>query len=141
MNKKVQIVTSALIQNQNKFLIVKRAADETFLPNMWELPGGKVEPEENPNISVLREIQEECGLKIAVIKPGVINSYVSKERNIHYVEIFYLCTIMNKTDEVKLSEEHSEYQWISKGDLENFKFEMTEYMIDTINTLYNRITN
>jgi len=141
MNKKVQIVTSALIQNQNKFLIVKRAADETFLPNMWELPGGKVEPEENPNISVLREIQEECGLKIAVIKPGVINSYVSKERNTHYVEIFYLCTIMNKTDEVKLSEEHSEYQWISKGDLENFKFEMTEYMIDTINTLYNRITN
>jgi len=141
MNKKVQIVTSAFIQNQNKFLIVKRAADETFLPNMWELPGGKVEPEENPNISVLREIQEECGLKIAVINPGVINSYVSKERNTHYVEIFYLCTIMNKTDEVKLSEEHSEYQWISKGDLENFKFEMTEYMIDTINTLYNRITN
>lgn len=140
MNKKVQIVTSAFIQDNNKFLIVKRAADETFLPNMWELPGGKVEPEENPNISVLREIQEECGLKIAVIKPGVINSYISNERNIHYVEIFYFCRIVDKRIEIKLSKEHSQYSWISRVELENFQSEMTEYMIETINTLSNQQT-
>lgn len=135
MNKKVQIVTSGFIKSDEKFLIVKRSADETFLPNVWELPGGKSEPEENPNDSVVREVYEECGLTITVTRPAVIKSYVSEERNIHYVEIFYLCSLVTESSQVILSEEHSEFKWISFEEIESYKSEMTPYIVETINIL------
>lgn len=36
------------------------------LPGMWELPGGKVEPGENPRAALAREWREELGVVISV---------------------------------------------------------------------------
>jgi A/G-specific adenine glycosylase len=62
------VVTAAIIQRNNKFLIAQRPG-KGLLAGMWEFPGGKLEAEETLDQSLTREIQEELNCKIDVGEP------------------------------------------------------------------------
>lgn len=52
-----------LLNSNNEVLLLLR--DNKFdipFPNMWDIPGGKVEENENPEFTVRREMQEELGI-------------------------------------------------------------------------------
>ena len=53
-------VTAAVMVNDGMLLIAKRKPTGR-LPNLWELPGGKVEPGETPEQTARRELKEETG--------------------------------------------------------------------------------
>src|ERR1700761_695440 len=61
-----QLVVRVAIVHQNKLLILKRAAGEHFLPNMYEIPGGKAEPSVDGTMldTAARELLEETGFHI-----------------------------------------------------------------------------
>ncbi len=52
-----------LLNKDNQVLLLLRdnKADIPF-PNMWDIPGGKVEQNENPEFTVRREMMEELGI-------------------------------------------------------------------------------
>lgn len=54
-----QLVVGAMIEDKDKVLIVKRAAEEDFLPDIYEIPGGKVDENETIIQALQREIFEE----------------------------------------------------------------------------------
>lgn len=58
------IVTAALIEHDGKILLTRRRADVPY-PNLWEFPGGKLEPGEDPRDCIVREIFEELGMMIS----------------------------------------------------------------------------
>lgn len=58
-------VAAALIFRGEELLITQRRAGD-HLENMWEFPGGKVEPGETWEGALAREIQEELGVTIRV---------------------------------------------------------------------------
>ena len=122
MAKIQKIGTSAFIWKNDKVLLLKRAKGEKVFPEHWELPGGKVEYAEKPEDAVIREIQEETGLKIKVGRPYSAFSYLWGEK--HYIYIQYFCEILS--GEIKLSEERSDYLWAEKNDLKNLQ--ITEQM-------------
>lgn len=51
-----------------RYIVTKRKAG-THLAGAWELPGGKVQTDETPEMALHREIHEELGISIEEIAP------------------------------------------------------------------------
>ena len=62
------IVTAALISSQGRLFVAQRPPWKKF-GLLWEFPGGKVEPGEGLEQSLVREIKEELCLDIRVLRP------------------------------------------------------------------------
>jgi len=52
--------------DQGRVLLVHRNTPDL---TQWEIPGGKVEPGEQPRVAAIREIKEELGVEVKVIEP------------------------------------------------------------------------
>jgi 8-oxo-dGTP diphosphatase len=72
------LVVGAAVIHRGRVLAARRTTPDSAR-GLWEFPGGKVEPGEDPDLAVVREIREELGCEIAVhghlageqpIKPG-----------------------------------------------------------------------
>jgi mutator protein MutT len=57
----VQPATAALIEKDGKILLALRKPGKHMGPK-WELPGGKVNPGEDPEQTLRRELKEELGI-------------------------------------------------------------------------------
>jgi len=60
-----KLVVAALVRDGTRVLMSRRRADQP-MPLLWEFPGGKVEPGENPESALAREVREELGCELAV---------------------------------------------------------------------------
>jgi hypothetical protein len=58
-------VTAAILVKDRKVLIAKRKSTDK-LPDKWEFPGGKIEPDETPQDCLAREMEEEFGITVSV---------------------------------------------------------------------------
>lgn len=64
----VKLIARALIQKENKYLLIQRTAikrwQKIVYPHFWDIPGGSVEAGETPQEGARRETLEEVGLEI-----------------------------------------------------------------------------
>ena len=59
------LTVRGIIKNDaDEILIVKRHPKSRTDPEMWELPGGKVEKGEDFDVALVREIKEETGIEL-----------------------------------------------------------------------------
>ena len=63
----VKDVCCALIEDNGKFLVARRNSQDSF-GGLWEFPGGSLEPDESKEDCLKREIKEELGVDIEVLK-------------------------------------------------------------------------
>ncbi|MBI2444642.1 MAG: NUDIX domain-containing protein [Candidatus Magasanikbacteria bacterium] len=102
------IAQKAIIRNpEGKWLILLRAANETAYPDLWDLPGGKLESGEEQLKNVQREVKEETGLQIKPEK--IIGIYRDTLRNTPVEFVVY--AVQAVTDQVTIGQEHSAYRW------------------------------
>jgi 8-oxo-dGTP diphosphatase len=71
-----KLVVAALVREGGRILMSRRRPDQA-MPNLWEFPGGKVEPGEHPEAALRREVREElgCDLEIDRIEEVVFHAY------------------------------------------------------------------
>ncbi len=112
---------SFIVNDQNQLLILKREPKNIQKPNIWEIPGGRLEPGENPIEGMKREVREEAGIEIEVLHPFSVRHFTRDDGQVITMLVF-LCKALSK--EVKLSSEHTAYDWIS---LDNCKDKLTNY--------------
>ena len=60
----IEVVTGVL--RRNGLIFVQKRLASGVWGNLWEFPGGRVEPGESPQQAVVREFQEETGFAVAV---------------------------------------------------------------------------
>lgn len=58
------VVVVAIIENAHNRILVTQRAKHGPQPDLWEFPGGKVEPGEDPVSALKRELREELGITI-----------------------------------------------------------------------------
>ncbi len=61
--KLVLVAACALIDADGRVLVAERPAGKA-MAGLWEFPGGKIEPGERPEQTVIRELNEELGITI-----------------------------------------------------------------------------
>ncbi len=79
----------------------------------WDFPKGHIELHENPIKTAIREIKEETGLDVKIIRGferKITYSFKDRGENVIKDVIFYLAQA--KTQTVRLSEEHKGYVWL-----------------------------
>jgi 8-oxo-dGTP diphosphatase len=103
------VVVAAIIQNsQGEYLCCKRG-DWKSAPNKWEFPGGKAEIGESLEESLFREIREELGVEINVIRQ--FDRTTTGEIDL----VCFVCDLAG--DPPTQSTDHSELRWVSEQDL------------------------
>jgi 8-oxo-dGTP diphosphatase len=107
-------VTAAIILNDNKVLIMRRAPGEKHAGG-WEFPGGKVEEGETLDQCLERELKEELNIKVKVNRFFFDSIYGYPQGSIQLSA--YIVEIVN--GEIQLSV-HDRLKWASRQELLGF---------------------
>ncbi len=59
--KSLLVSAVALVDKDGRVLLAQRPEGKS-MAGLWEFPGGKVEPNETPEVALIRELQEELGI-------------------------------------------------------------------------------
>jgi len=93
-----------------------------FRRGKWDLPKGKLEPEEKAEQAAVREVEEECGLKISLVKRELDSTYHIYEQDGEFVlkrTCWYL--MKSRGDQAlvpQLEEEITEVRWFKTDELQ-----------------------
>lgn len=128
--KDFRLAVKCFIMNDGKLLILERHSKDDFKPKIWELPGGQLEPGEDPFGGAKREVMEETGIDIDIIHPMRIIHFTRNSGRI-ITMIVFLCRALG-TD-VKISEEHNRFDWIP---LENSKEKLGDFFHPDVDVFY-----
>jgi 8-oxo-dGTP diphosphatase len=105
-------VVSCFIENNGRFLLLKRSLDKPQ-GGTWGMPAGKVSEGESLKQATIREIKEEIGLVIGendLAKP--VKMYV-KYPEYDYVYYVYSLSVENELKINLNPVEHTEHKWVS----------------------------
>ena len=104
------LTVRGVIKNDNgEILIVKRHPKSRTDPEMWELPGGKVEKGEDLESAIKRELLEELGAVVDVVcKIGVVSDYYNLIHR-HNINNYYLCKVKSFIDKNLTDDERDLY--------------------------------
>jgi 8-oxo-dGTP pyrophosphatase MutT (NUDIX family) len=103
-----------VIIKDGNVLILRRSSTDTWMPGHYGLPGGKLEPQENPKQAAARECKEETSLNVSPTDL-VFLSQVSNQKE----HAFFYTT--KYTGEPKLDFEHDDFAWVNPKDLSKYK--------------------
>ena len=116
--KQLIIVASvALINSDNQILIAQRPK-EKHLSGLWEFPGGKVEKNESPENTLIRELKEELNVNInqKCVAPLTFSEFDYKEFNL--LLLLYVC---RRCDGDPESMENNPIKWVKSNKLREYK--------------------
>lgn len=96
-------------------LLIQRAADD-FWPLHFEFPRGKCDKPigENTQHCALREIKEETGLDVEIVKFLDKFEYLADKGTRKTTCYNFLCKMKNPNQKIKLSKEHGAFKWITQ---------------------------
>src|ERR1700758_5669897 len=84
------VVACALVDADKRVLLAQRPPGKA-LAGLWEFPGGKVEPGERPEATLIRELKEEIGITVseACLAPLTFASHAYPD--FHLLMPLYVC--------------------------------------------------
>jgi 8-oxo-dGTP diphosphatase len=114
----VVAVRALLKDRKGRILLLKRTAT-SYGNDQWCLPGGKVDYNESPEESVVREIKEETGISIVKVKFLFYQNSPPIDKGLmHCINLYFECSVTGK---VIINKESNEYIWVSPSEALAFK--------------------
>ena len=88
-------VMGVIYDADSRVLLVRQTAD-----GLWSTPGGVLEPDETPAAAVVREVQEETGLDVKIVRllgvyggPTFVVEYPNGDRS-QYLSAIFECAVL-----------------------------------------------
>lgn len=96
----VLVAACALVDADGRVLITQRPEGRP-MAGLWEFPGGKVEPGETPEASLIRELREELGIDVSAACLAPLSFASHAYEQFHLLMPLYICRRWNGTPEGK----------------------------------------
>ncbi|MFA6080506.1 MAG: NUDIX domain-containing protein [Candidatus Gracilibacteria bacterium] len=119
---KTRVIVSAVIEKDQDLLFGKKKKDVGPYPNTWHLIGGGVDDEESLTDAIQREILEEAGIEVEIIKSlGFDEDFEPNKHGemTHYIFLVYLARYVS--GEIRADDDIEELKWIPKEELTKIK--------------------
>ena len=129
MPQPVLQVSVAIITDMSGRLLVTQRPHDISYGGFWELPGGKIEPNETPAEALLREIHEEVGLTVtaADLIKKVTHVYPEKIICLHVFQVKHYI------GEAGCCDGQLDLRWILWDTLHQYQFlEATDVILHTL---------
>ena len=112
----VLVVACALLDADDRILLAQRPEGKS-MAGLWEFPGGKVEPGETPEDSLVRELHEELGISVkpACLAPLSFASHAYAD--FHLLMPLYVC---RRFEGWPTAREGQALKWVRPRDLRTY---------------------
>jgi len=112
----VLVAACALIDPDGRVLIAQRPPGKA-MAGLWEFPGGKVEPGERPEQTVIRELREELGIAVEepCLAPFTFASHAYPDFQL--LMPLYVC---RRWDGAPAPREHAALKWVRPRELSQY---------------------
>ncbi len=106
------VVVAGAIERDGRYLAARRTKPD-WAAGRWEFPGGKVEPGESEESALVRELREELGVGIEVVRrvPG--------EWPLHDNLVLHLYVARLVEGEPQALDHHDELRWVSPSEFDS----------------------
>ena len=108
-------VVAAIIRQDGRFFATQRGYGDW--KDWWEFPGGKIEPGEEPEQALRREIREELSAEITV--GDCLCTVEWDYPDFHLRMHCFLCTLASGSMHLN---EHEAARWLSPGELDSVQW-------------------
>ncbi len=132
IKNKMRVIEAAggLVQNEyGKYLFIHRQC-------RWDLPKGKLEPKEKKKDAAVREVEEECGLKVSKLKEKIAKTYhvyEIKGKPVLKISHWYAMDAKGNQKLIPQTEEGiTEVKWFAKADFSIIRANTFGNILDVI---------
>ncbi len=117
---------SIIVNDKNEVLLVKRSKNSKTFAGMWSRPGGTIEFGEKVEDALKREIKEEVGLDIEIIRFLGYSDHIMVEGGVnkHWISLGFLTKIVGGEIKNLEPDRHDVVKWFP---LDNLPENLTSY--------------
>ena len=109
--------------HEDKILLTQRKG----VPHIWELPGGKVEVNEEPSNAAIREVKEETGYEVEVISKLPFSYSIKVSSYLQIILLCFKCKLVGG-ELVVAKSEVEDVQWFPVNKLLNVRHGSREFV-------------
>ena len=109
------LVAAGLVERDGRVLLALRR-DNVPYGGCWEFPGGKVEPDEDPRQTVVRELREELGIAVTVAGVYDVIYHRYPERTV-LVMVFRCTWVAGEIEHLEVAD----HRWVYTTELTGYR--------------------
>ncbi|MBN1422817.1 MAG: NUDIX hydrolase [Planctomycetes bacterium] len=106
-------VYAVIADGEGRVLLLRRSQRSKHYPGQWEPPGGKVDAGESLDVALLREVREETGLALSIVR--ILGATESEFPGFRVAHLLFEGTVDGA--QIRLDEDHDAFAWIPRREI------------------------
>jgi 8-oxo-dGTP diphosphatase len=119
-------VVAVILRQADRLLLCHRAPTRRWYPDVWDFPGGHVEPEEGPEEALRREILEELGVELGGVDGAPVLHRLVPDTGLD-LTVWVSCNWRGEVTNMQ-PEEHDAIGWFRRKQLGGLRFADPSYL-------------
>ncbi|MFQ5349325.1 MAG: nucleoside triphosphatase NudI [Thermoanaerobaculia bacterium] len=132
------IVVGLVWNRRRELLFCRMSPDRGVFPGQWGFPGGGIEPGEQMEAALRRELREELGVEVEEIRPAFFKDCLHRKtfpdgssRPVYMIFLLFHCTASE--EDLRLNDEFVEFRWVREEEVG--QLDLNRETVDTLTRL------